>query len=556
MGPVIDGRDEIERGTGDHRRTLRYHRTKRIEEALHESKEIFQQLTDSIDDVFWMYDLEKDERVFVSPGFLADLQTDLGEGASYVDVAHPDDRARLKQQMDDAWGKPVKVETQFRILLKDGSVRWIRSRGFPILNDAGEVYRYCGLDTDVTDRIEQEEALQSSQEQFRQLTDNIDDVFWIYDEREERVVFVSPIFEERFGGLLGRDFEYLDIVHPDDRERVAAVMASEDEKSDDIWRVVWKTGEVRWIRSKSFPVRDGEGEIYRYCGLNVDITERIEQEEALRDSEAKVREALADMEQANRDLRDAQTKLVQSEKMASLGNLVAGVAHEINTPIGAINSMHDTLMRGVERLKDALDADAAELVASNLTIQRSLKIVEEANRVIKTGTDRVTTIVRSLRSFARLDEAEKKEALLSDCIDDALTLVRHEVKGRVTIDRDYADLPPIVCFPSRLNQVFLNILVNAAQAIQGEGTIRIRTSAMDNRRVRIEIADDGPGIDPEVVSRIFDPGFTTKGVGVGTGLGLSICYQIVQDHGGDIRVESTPGEGTVFTIELPRYLES
>jgi two-component system NtrC family sensor kinase len=172
--------------------------------------------------------------------------------------------------------------------------------------------------------------------------------------------------------------------------------------------------------------------------------------------------------------------------------------------------------------------------------------------VIKTGTDRVTTIVRSLRSFARLDEAEKKEVPLSECLDDALTLVRHEVKGRVKIDKDYADLPPIVCYPSRLNQVFLNILVNAAQAIDGEGTIRIRTFAQEGDFVRIEITDDGPGIDAENLNQIFDPGFTTKGVGVGTGLGLSICYQIVQDHKGSIRADSEVGSGTTFLIDLPR----
>lgn len=526
---------------------------KRVEEELREGKEIFQQLTDTIEDVFWMYDIKEDRRVFVSSGFDEAFRGML-DGKTYLDIAHPDDRERLEKQMDEAWGKPVKVENQFRVVLKDGSIRWIRSRGFPILNEEGEVHRYCGLDIDVTDRIEQEEALRESEEQFKQLTDNIDDVFWIFDIEKEEVVFVSPIFEERFGGVLGRDLEYLDIVHPDDKRRVAVIMNSEEEKTDEVWRVIRKDGEVRWIRSRAFPVRNSEGEIYRYCGLNSDITERVEHEEALRESETKIRQTLTNMEQVNRDLRDAQTRLVQSEKMASLGNLVAGVAHEINTPVGAINSMHDTLVRGVQKLKDTLGEDAGDLLASNRMIQRSLKVIDEANRVIKTGTDRVTTIVRSLRSFARLDEAEKKDALLTECIEDALTLVRHEVKGRVHVEKDFADLPPIECFPSRLNQVFLNILVNAAQAIEGEGHIRIRTSTLDDDRVRIEISDDGRGMDSEVVAKIFDPGFTTKGVGVGTGLGLSICYQIVQDHHGEITVDSKPGSGTTFTIDLPRIL--
>ena len=525
------------------------------EEALRESQEIFTQLTDTIEDVFWMYDLKEDKRVFVSPGFASSMDVDWEEGSSYADVAHPDDRAQLKREMDETWGKPVKVDRQFRVVQRDGSIRWIRSRWFPILNAEGEVYRYCGLDIDMTERVEQEEALRESEEQFRQLTDNIDDVFWIFDVERDDVIFVSPIFEELYGGKLGKDLSYLDVVHSDDRERVEAIMNKgeyEPEQSEDIWRMIRKDGVVRWIRSRSFPIENAEGKVYRFCGLNVDITDRIEQEEALRTSEAEVRKALDNMEQANRDLRDAQTKLVQSEKMASLGNLVAGVAHEINTPIGAINSMHDTLMRGIEKLKDALEEALPDQIANNSSFSRPLKVIEEANRVIKTGTDRVTTIVRSLRSFARLDEAEKKEVPLSECLDDALTLVRHEVKGRVKIVKDYADLPPIVCYPSRLNQVFLNILVNAAQAIDGEGTIRIRTSAQEGDFVRIEIADDGKGIDAENLSRIFDPGFTTKGVGVGTGLGLSICYQIVQDHKGSIRAESEVGSGTTFLIDLPR----
>jgi PAS domain S-box-containing protein len=531
--------------------------TERMEQeaALRESQEIFTQLTDTIEDVFWMFDLGENKRVFVSPGFTESLDVDWEEGSSYVDIAHPDDRAQLKREMDETWGKPVNVDRQFRVVQRDGSIRWIRSRWFPILNAEGEVYRYCGLDIDTTDRVEQEEALRESQQQFEQLTSNIDDVFWIFDQEEDRTVFVSPIFRDLYGGMLGEDMEYLDIVHPDDKERVAAILEAgfaDPKDSSDTFRVVRKDGTVRWINSRGFVVRNAEGEIYRYCGLNVDITERVEQEEALRTSEAEVRKALDNMEQANQDLRDAQTKLVQSEKMASLGNLVAGVAHEINTPIGAINSMHDTLMRGIEKLKDAIAENLPDALESNRSFQRPFKVIEEANRVIKTGTDRVTTIVRSLRSFARLDEAEKKEVPLSECLDDALTLVRHEVKGRVKIDKDYADLPPIVCYPSRLNQVFLNILVNAAQAIDGEGTIRIRTFAQEGDFVRIEITDDGPGIDAENLNQIFDPGFTTKGVGVGTGLGLSICYQIVQDHKGSIRADSEVGSGTTFLIDLPR----
>ncbi|MCP4633419.1 MAG: hypothetical protein GY855_10880 [candidate division Zixibacteria bacterium] len=163
-------------------------------------------------------------------------------------------------------------------------------------------------------------------------------------------------------------------------------------------------------------------------------------------------------------------------------------------------------------------------------------------------------IVRRLRSFARLDEAEIKEADIHDGIEDTLTLIHHDIKHRLTVEKDYGDIPLISCYPGRLNQVFLNLFVNANQAIEDKGLIKIMTW-MENEKVFITISDDGKGIPENEVSRIFDPGFTTKGVGVGTGLGLSICYQIIQDHRGEIKVESEIGKGTKFTIVLPTDLD-
>ena len=265
-------------------------------------------------------------------------------------------------------------------------------------------------------------------------------------------------------------------------------------------------------------------------------------------------EILATLEATNRELQETQSQLVQSEKMAALGNLVAGIAHEINTPVGAINSMHDTLVRAVDKLKGAMESSLPDTWNGDRALQSALRVIGDANRVIATGTERVIQIVRSLRNFARLDEAEMKRVDLREGIDNTLTLIHHDLKNRIEVVKAYADVPPIVCYPSRLNQVFLNILVNASQAIEGEGRIAIRTFS-DGNRVSVAIQDTGHGIPQEDLLQIFDPGFTTKGVGVGTGLGLSICYQIVQDHGGEIRVESTVGEGTTFTIVLPADLD-
>jgi len=174
--------------------------------------------------------------------------------------------------------------------------------------------------------------------------------------------------------------------------------------------------------------------------------------------------------------------------------------------------------------------------------------------VIASGTARVTEIVRRLRSFARLDEAELKLADVREGLEDTLALIHHELKHGITVRRNYGDVPPFACYPGRLNQVFLNILINARQAVGGQGEITITTYRRGNNAC-IEIADNGAGIPPEHLARIFDPGFTTKGVGVGTGLGLSICYRIVQDHRGEIKVASQVGVGTRFTIVLPMDLD-
>ena len=180
-------------------------------------------------------------------------------------------------------------------------------------------------------------------------------------------------------------------------------------------------------------------------------------------------------------------------------------------------------------------------------------MLDKATSVVAISRDacqRIDQIVRTLRNFARLDESERKSADLHEGLDSTLTLAAHLLKNRITVQREYGDLPHVLCYPNQLNQVFLNLIVNAAQAVEGAGTITIRTRRADGSVV-VEISDTGCGIPPENLTKIFDPGFTTKGVGVGTGLGLAICYRIVANHQGRIEVESTVGAGTTFRITLP-----
>jgi len=235
-------------------------------------------------------------------------------------------------------------------------------------------------------------------------------------------------------------------------------------------------------------------------------------------------------------------QFIQADKMAALGLLVAGVAHEINTPMGAIHSNNDNMRRAVAKIRKLLGPQEQE-------VERLFDIVDEVCHNNEAATERIMKIVHSLKNFARLDEAERKEVDIHEGIESTLTLVQHQLRNRIQVEKQFADLPEIQCHPIQLNQVFMNILVNAAQAIPDQGTIMIKT-LKEGGNVKVVIGDTGVGIPQEHLSKIFDPGFTTKGVGLGTGLGLSICYKIVQDHNGTIEVESSSA-GTIFTITLP-----
>ena len=237
------------------------------------------------------------------------------------------------------------------------------------------------------------------------------------------------------------------------------------------------------------------------------------------------------------------SQLIQSEKMAALGLLVAGVAHEINNPMGAIHSNNDIMTRAVGKVRKLLEP------APDNEVRRLLDILGEVCRNNEIATERIMKIVGSLKNFARLDEAERKKVNIHEGIESTLSLLRHQLRNRIRIVKSFGDIPEIECYPNELNQVFMNILVNAAQAIKHRGEITVKTWR-EGDRVKIAISDTGVGTPPENLSKVFDPGFTTKGVGLGTGLGLSICYKIIQDHRGTIAAESSK-QGTTFTIRIP-----
>lgn len=282
-------------------------------------------------------------------------------------------------------------------------------------------------------------------------------------------------------------------------------------------------------------------------------------------SEAKkaLEEKIAELRKANQEIKNTQTTLVQSAKMISLGQIVAGVAHELNNPIGFIYSNMHHLQEYVEKLRmlvneyrtlrETLPPEAIEnlkRVEKDLDIDFVLKDMEDLTKSCVDGAKRTKDIVLGLRTFSRMDESVFRMENLHEGIRSSLRLLVNELKNKVTIHEEFGDLPLVECTLSQINQIFVNLITNAAHAIQGKGEIWIRTRATA-QDVFIEIEDTGTGMSPQTVDKIFDPFFTTKKVGQGTGLGLSIAYGLIQKHHGTITVKSELGRGTLFTLQLP-----
>jgi two-component system, NtrC family, sensor kinase len=267
---------------------------------------------------------------------------------------------------------------------------------------------------------------------------------------------------------------------------------------------------------------------------------------------------------AYKELQASQAQVLHSEKMASIGQLAAGVAHEINNPIGFISSNLGTLGKYLERMTGFMNSQTGlvEHAASTearkelAALRRELKIdriIPDIGKLIDEsldGANRVRKIVKDLSTFSRVDQGNSEVADLEECLESAVTIVWNELKYKTTLNRNYGKIPPLNCYPQQLNQVFMNLLVNAGHSIKEQGLITITTWS-DKDTANVSIADTGCGIAPEHLTRIFEPFFTTKEVGKGTGLGLSISYDIIKKHHGDITVESTVGAGTTFTVRLP-----
>ncbi len=412
----------------------------------------------------------------------------------------------------------------------------------------------------ITDRKRTEEALRKSEEKHRQLIDIMNEGFAILN-REGIITYANKKLCEMMGypcsELIGHPTS--DFLDKTDLENMQKHMASRTEGRNLPYEVVWvkKDGSMLPTIVSPMPLFNDAGEFSGNVAVLTDISDlkRIEKELIDKNEE---------LEKTLNTLRELQTHLVLSEKMASLGQITAGVAHEIKNPLGFIQSNIDPLKRDVNDILTILEKYNSIVEEQNIgqtfSEIESLKseldftlLVEEISKLLegmKDGSNRTTQIVKSLGNFSRTGEEEFTIGSIHKGIDSTLTLLASEIGTRIAIRKEYGDSPDIECLPGKLNQVFMNILSNAVMAIENTGEIHIVTSS-DALNVNISIRDSGRGMSEEVNARIFEPFFTTKEKGIGVGLGLPISYNIIAQHSGKIIVNSEQGKGTEFILTLP-----
>jgi PAS domain S-box-containing protein len=396
-----------------------------------------------------------------------------------------------------------------------------------VRDEAGRLAGVVSVNRDVTERHRAERALRESEERLQQILEATDASVWEFD-LETREAHPGSRYVRAFGetrGVPSLDAA-LALVHPDDAARVEVAMsrhlAGETALYEAEFRVRSPSGEWRRLHARGKVVRGDDGRPLRLAGTAVDVTE-------------------------HHHLRE---QLVLSERMASLGTLAAGTAHEINNPLSFITA---NLAFVEEELHVALDLALAGETAELEPVRRELA---DALAEARDGAERVRVIVRDLRAFSRGDDGVRAPVDVAHVVRGAARIAHREIEERARLAVDVEGVPPVLGNAAPLGQVVLNLLVNAAQAI-GPGApdrneVRIAARADGDARVALTVSDTGCGIPPSVLPRIFDPFFTTKAPGEGTGLGLAICHALVAGMGGEIRVESEPGRGATFTVVLRR----
>lgn len=461
----------------------------------------------------------------------------------------------------------------------DGGKNYVHIIKTPIYDPSNKVIGTQCIFWDVTTEKRTELALRKNRERYEVAVQGSKDGLWDWD-LETNEVYFSPQWKAIIGFAdqeFPNEFErWRERIHPEDRDRAESTISLYlhgrlmDYELEH--RLRHKDGSYRWILARGAALRHTDGTPYRFAGSHTDITSRKNVERQLREQNERLESAAITEREALEALKLAQSRMVQSEKLASLGQMVAGVAHEINNPLSFVGNNIAVLQRDLTDLRDLLllyqeadpliSAERPELL-SRIEHFREVADIEYTVTNLqglltrsREGLKRIQQIVKDLRLFARIDEGDRNEADLNAGIESTATIIHgHAHKKGVNIALELKPLPLVNCYPARINQIVMNLLSNAIDATPSGGTVTVRTRP-EKDHVVIQVSDTGSGIPSEMREKIFDPFFTTKPVGQGTGLGLSISYGIVHDHGGTIAVESTEGAGSTFTVSLPTQAPS
>jgi len=473
-------------------------------------------------------------------------------------------------------------------LQADGTKRWVDTNKIPLHDNYGNVVGILSTFEDITDRLSLQAQVRASEELFRKIFEDAPIAIYLANLEDNQLVRVNKTYCEMLGysaaELFGKTF--IEIEHPEDRPKTNQVAASLDRgeiRSSQIEiRQITATGKLVWVNVTSTLIRDGEGKPIYKLGMIENITNRKISAAALQASESQLRKQATQLQEAYEKLQHAQIQLVQSEKMSSLGQMMAGIAHEINNPATFIHGNISHTQNYFNDLIELLNLYQESYPSPDPQIVEKVKELElnflkedlpKMLNSMRVGIERISKIVLSLRNFSRLDESEMKLVDIHEGIDSTLLILQHRLhqenqKSRIEIIKDYGKISKVYCCAGQLNQVFLNIIGNAIEALENQPqprTIVIRTEmkkaglTSHNKsnlsqcdRLVICIADSGQGMTEDVRKRLFDPFFTTKPVGSGTGLGLSISHQIVvEKHRGSLQCISRPGQGAEFWIEIP-----
>jgi PAS domain S-box-containing protein len=556
----------------------------KAEARLQEQEQFLRSIYDGVECTIFVIDvLENGE--FRSGGWNLNAEKATGKrsaevvGKSLTEIFGATKAAEIHHKCNTCLVAGVAISFEECLTLR-GEEKWLLTTFNPLKDSEGRIYRLVGTTFYITERKKAEEALKASQHFIQRITDSIPNTIYIYDLEEQRNIYANHEIAE----ILGYSIEEIqemgaellpNTLHPDDWEKVITYHQKFPSAVDgEIFEIEYRMKDVRgkwhWVYSRdtSFS-RTADGKVKQLLGVATDITVRKE-------AEIQLQQQAEYLENTLNQLQRTQAQLIQSEKMSSLGNMVAGVAHEINNPV---NFIHANLTPACEYSQDLLQLvelyqqyypnppEEIQVEIEDIDLDFIKEDLMKLLQSMRVGTQRIREIVLSLRNFSRLDEAEFKQVNIHEGIESTLMILHNRLKAKpehpeISVIKEYGKLPAVECYPGQLNQVFMNIFANSIDALEesfvknkeqkANPQICISTEVVNSNWIGIRIADNGFGIPPEILSKLFDPFFTTKDVGKGTGLGLSISYQIVVDkHGGKLSCHSILGQGAEFVIEIP-----